>query len=130
MSASRLECRRVTRNRRLAALLTTAAFAAAPASAFAQGAGDDQYTDPLGTQTGSKSGSGSDTTSTMPKLSQSPQGTSTTAATQTTTPTTPAASASDELPATGADARLIALAGTGLLLMGAGLRLRLPASRR
>jgi hypothetical protein len=108
--------------RRLAALAATLSLAL-PASAFAQGAGETQYSDPLaGEETSSGSGSGSGTgggggggggeLSTTP-----PAGSTESQAAQTRTP-------DGELARTGADPALVALLGAGFILTGAGLRVR------
>ena len=112
----------------------TAALAASPAVALAQSAGDDQYTDPFGSNTTTAKQQGTSTTG-VPNLSQKPQGTSTTPAakapsTQTAEAAPKAAANAEQLPATGLDARVIALAGVAMLLLGAGLRLRLGADPR
>ena len=131
MSARPLESRLVPARRRSAALLMTAALAAAPTAALAQSAGDDQYTDPFGSNTTTATQKG---TSTTPNLSPQPQGTSSTPTASTPTQTAEAApqaaTNAEQLPATGLDARVIALAGVALLLLGAGLRLRLGADPR
>jgi LPXTG-motif cell wall-anchored protein len=112
----------------------TAALAAAPAVAFAQSAGDDQYTDPFGSNTTTATQQGTSTTD-MPNLSKQPQGSSrspasTTPSTQSAEAAPKAATNAEQLPATGLDARVIALAGVAMLLLGAGLRLRLGADPR
>jgi LPXTG-motif cell wall-anchored protein len=136
--------------RRIVVLLGAACLAAAvPAvPALAQGAGDQQYQDPFGgsgtSTTGSgsggsgSSGAGSQTQTTpsgnLEPLSPSPQNagssgsSGSSSATTTTTPSTPAASG-QALPNTGADVRLLALAGGALLLTGLGLRLRSAPER-
>jgi LPXTG-motif cell wall-anchored protein len=108
------------------------------ATVYAQGAGDQQYEDPLG-NSGSGSGSsgsgnsasGSDN---LQPLSPSPQtsgagspsssgassGTSGTSATGTTT----SSATAPTLPNTGLDTRVLLLAGAVLLLVGVGLRMR------
>ncbi len=115
---------------------------ACPAGALAQGsAGDDQYQDPFGAR---KARSRAPESRPMPRLpaptpgagagagaDASPAGgtgaTDTAAGPATTTVSTPAGSASASplaLPRTGAEPWLEALAGTGLLLTGFGVRLR------
>ena len=92
---------------------------AAPAAALAQGAGDDQYTDPFGS--GQNDDSGQEE---QPEPEPEP-------AAPEPTPT-PAATASqqepegeEQLPYTGADEGLVALAGVVMLAGGIALRLRL-----
>lgn len=129
--------------RTVAIALTAAALT--PAAALGQGAGgagDDQYTDPLGgaggsaqTTTGAQTApsSNGDGLSQTPDLGGAPPGSSaggtgaTTPHDATGAPTaTPgaAATAGDALPYTGHDPRPVVLAGLALLLSGLGLRLR------
>lgn len=110
------------------------------ATVYAQGAGDQQYEDPLGGS--DDSGAGSDGSSdsndgTLEPLSPSPQtsgsdapssagatsGTSGTAGTSATGTTTSSSTAAT-LPNTGLDTRVLLLAGAVLLLVGVGLRMR------
>ena len=120
---------------RLSVLLASGLLALAPAApALAQSAGDEQYSDPLGGQTG---GGGSGQSS--PGLTDTPQETGGDAApAPTPAPSAPAAAASTpaaegtartELPRTGADARIVALFGVALVLFGIGLRLRTADAR-
>jgi LPXTG-motif cell wall-anchored protein len=107
--------------KRASALMVAAALAAAPATAFADGAGDQQYQDPL-------------TAPSTPKKAKKKQAIAPVAATPTTTTpaaatapaaatgTTAAAPAAAQLPRTGAPAGLIALLGA--LMLAAGLTLR------
>jgi hypothetical protein len=127
--------------RRLATLLA-ALLLAFPASAFAQGAGDDQYQDPFGDEpaqsddgggsdsdgglsdeppttgggddSGSAGGSagGGDDTGTAPSTGPAE------------TPAPAAEAAGAELPRTGAEPLLFAGIGLAFLLTGVGLRLR------
>jgi LPXTG-motif cell wall-anchored protein len=109
------------------------------ATVYAQGAGDQQYEDPLGNSgSGSDSSSGSGSSGSdndnLQPLSPSPQtsgsdspsssgttsGTTGTSATGTTTPSATAPT----LPNTGLDTRVLLLAGAVLLLVGVGLRMR------
>jgi LPXTG-motif cell wall-anchored protein len=108
------------------------------ATVYAQGAGDQQYEDPLGnsdsgSDTGSNGSSGSNDDNLEP-LSPSPQtsgsespsssgATSGTAGTSATGTTTSSATAAT-LPNTGLDTRVLLLAGAVLLLVGVGLRMR------
>jgi LPXTG-motif cell wall-anchored protein len=109
------------------------------ATVHAQGAGDQQYEDPLGnSNSGSDGSSGSGTSGSgndnLEPLSPSPQtsgsaapsssgatsGTAGTSATGTTT----SSAAAPTLPNTGLDTRVLLLAGAVLLLVGVGLRIR------
>ena len=126
----------MSRARSIATVLTAAALMM-PAGALAQGqsgAGDDQYSDPLGgsgtssqssggSQGGSSGGSGGSSLSQSPNLGSS---TSSGTSSATPAPTAPAttATATGALPNTGTDPRLLILAGLALLLSGLGLRLR------
>jgi LPXTG-motif cell wall-anchored protein len=95
--------------------LVLALWLALPAVALAQGAGDTQYQDPLaGGNQGSQGGgsAGGAEGSKNPKLSTGPPNMPTPAAVK------------SKLPRTGAEPGLVALLGTGLLLTGAGLRVR------
>ena len=92
---------------------------AAPAAALAQGAGDDQYSDPFGSGQNDDSGE-----------EQQPEPEPEPAAPEPAP--TPAATASqqepagqEQLPYTGADEGLVALAGAVMLAGGIALRLRL-----
>ena len=108
---------------------------AVPGSAFAQNAGDDQYQDPFGDApaqsddgglsdtppgggsggSGNSGGSGGEAGSSgaVPPPAPAPEG----------APSTEAAP-TDALPNTGSDARLLALLGLSMLMIGVGLRLR------
>jgi LPXTG-motif cell wall-anchored protein len=112
-------------SRRIAALAAALSLAL-PAGALAQGAGDNQYQDPFaGEDSGSGSGSGSgggggggggaEGTNGNGSLSDSPPSGEQLASQSTS---------SGELPRTGADPGLVALLGAGLMLTGAGLRVR------
>ena len=110
-------------SRRIAALAAALSLSL-PAGALAQGAGDNQYQDPFaGEDSGSGSGSGSggggggaEGTSGNGSLSNSPPAGESLASQPSTS--------SGELPRTGADPGLVALLGAGLILTGAGLRVR------
>ena len=103
------------------------------AAAHAQGAGDQQYQDPLGTSDSGSSDSGSSNDNLEP-LSPSPQtsgsdspsgsGSQSGTAGTSTTGTTTSSAAAPTLPNTGLDTRVLLLAGTALLLVGVGLRMR------
>jgi LPXTG-motif cell wall-anchored protein len=137
--------------RRLSALAVTAALAAVPAAAHAQGAGDQQYSDPLG-----DGGSPTTTAQSKPAPTTKPKAPTTTqapdpaaapqldsSAPSTSSTSTAADSASSPavssspapvatssaLPNTGTDATAVALLGAGFMLAGAGLRLRLRDER-
>jgi hypothetical protein len=106
-------------------------------TAFAQGAGDDQYQDPFGDEQSQDEGGGasndddgglSDSPPTTSGGSDSGSGSSTSGSGDTTTPppatTTPSASASGNLPRTGSDPLILMALGAGMVLTGVGLRLR------
>jgi LPXTG-motif cell wall-anchored protein len=134
--------------RRIFLLLVVACLGAAVPVTFAlaQDAGDQQYQDPFG---GSGTSTTKGSTKTTPNaqttpsgnlqpLSPSPQSTGTgstgsSGSSGTTTPSTSAApapaAAGQGLPNTGADARMLLLAGGALLLIGLGLRLRSAPER-
>jgi hypothetical protein len=102
----------VSSPRRIAALAAVLALAA-PAGAWAQGAGDTQYEDPFAGENGGNggggSGSGNGANSKLSSTAPGSQG---------------GAEGSQRLPRTGADPGLVALLGAGFLLTGAGLRVR------
>ncbi len=108
--------------RRIAALAAALSLSV-PAGALAQGAGDNQYQDPFagedsgsGAGSGSGGGGGAEGNSGNGSLSDSPPAGESLASQQSTS--------SGELPRTGADPGLVALLGAGLILTGAGLRVR------
>jgi LPXTG-motif cell wall-anchored protein len=108
--------------RRIAALAAALSLSL-PAGALAQGAGDNQYQDPFagedagsGGGSGGGGGGGAEGTSGNGSLSNSPPAGEQLASSQSTS--------SGELPRTGADPGLVALLGAGLILTGAGLRVR------
>jgi LPXTG-motif cell wall-anchored protein len=113
------------------------------ASAYAQGAGDQQYQDPFGNSgsgsgssgsgsSGSKgsSGSGSSGGSDLTPLSQAPQTSGSGASGSGTASAAPSGTAATSpattgtLPNTGLDTRVLLLAGAVLVLAGVGLRMR------
>ena len=110
--------------RRLTALLTTLVVLAAPAAALADGAGDQQYQDPL-------------TAPGMPHKKKQPNAATAPAATAPATPAAPhsestpatpsaASKRARRLPRTGAPIGLVALVGATLI--AAGLALRRPTA--
>lgn len=120
-------------SRRLTALLCAASVAAAPASALAQSAGDEQYQDPFADDPAQ----GQTQTTPESNLTQSPQSGTPPAQTPPPAQTTPPslqeapATAADgaRLADTGIDARLFLALGAALLLTGVGLRLRTQPER-
>jgi hypothetical protein len=113
---------------RLAALLAALALLA-PASAFAQSAGDEQYQDPFGGDDQQQSSSG-DQGSSSGSAGTTAQATPTPAPVPTAAPTATAAQQSvpaavQQLPRTGGDPVTPAVAGFWLVLGGVALRARL-----
>src|SRR3954464_11535885 len=109
------------RRRALTTIAASALLALSPASAFAQGAGDEQYQDPLTApstpaQTQTQTQTTTATPSTTPAATSAPAATAAPASTQ--------AAPAQELPRTGAPAGLIGVAGAALILSGAALRRR------
>jgi hypothetical protein len=103
-----------------------------PASAAAQDPGDEQYEDPFGSEQPSQSTPEPQQESApapAPAPEQEPQS-SQPAPAPAPPPATAAQSAQPQLPRTGAEPGLVALAGAGLLMAGVGLRLRLRADAR
>lgn len=111
------------RTRKISVALVASLALALPAAAHAQGAGDNQYTDPFagdngsgsgssgsgsGTQGGAEGSNGSELSNTAPSEQN---------ASQTSTP-------SGELPRTGADPGMLALLGAGFVFFGVGMRVR------
>jgi LPXTG-motif cell wall-anchored protein len=109
--------------RRLATMLAALVLSlAAPAAALAQGAGDDQYSDPFGSGQNDDSGSSGDEEPAEPEPEPAaPEPAPTPAATA--SQQEPAGQ--EQLPYTGADEGLVALAGVMMLAGGIALRLRL-----
>ena len=98
-----------------------AALALLPATAFAQGAGDDQYSDPFGSDTEEQAQPTA--TPRAPAATPAPaQPAPTAAPPNQPAPAATAAPTGPTLPYTGIDEWLVG--GTGLLLLGAGLTLR------
>ncbi len=124
----------------IAAACVAGVVAGTPGLAAAQSAGDDQYQDPLAGQTqapaatvpsstpqltptvGGSSGSGSSS-------GAGGSGTATGSSRTGGTTTSPTQSSATSLPNTGVDGRILAALGLGLLLCGAGLRLRTARER-
>jgi LPXTG-motif cell wall-anchored protein len=122
--------------RRLAAPLAALIFAASPATAIAQNAGDEQYADPFGNSSQSSGGGGSSGSSGSSGTTGS-SGTAGVAGTQ--AQATPSATAggtasqsgsSGQLPRTGLDVGIVAALGAALLLGGLALRRRSADARR
>jgi hypothetical protein len=118
-------------SRPLAAALSAVLLLASPAAVLAQSAGDDQYEDPF---------AGEDAPAAAPdeqgEPTEEPPGLGTAPSSATGSEGQETASESAEtapraaLPATGGEATLIALIGSGFVLAGAGLRVRLRADER
>ena len=122
------------------AVLLVALVLALPATALAQGAGDNQYQDPFsgqggsnrsssgsgsrGSGSGSSSGSSSSGSSSGSSSSSSGSSSSSSGDSQ-LSGSPPAGQAGRTLPATGGQPVTLALLGAGLLLAGVGVRLRL-----
>jgi LPXTG-motif cell wall-anchored protein len=126
--------RRMLASRRRLAALAAAGLLAAPAPALGQSAGDDQYEDPFAgedqqeqpapdpdTPVDDGGGTATPTPAVTPEPLLDPTGQEPAAGE--TAP--PATAAQDQLPATGADAGVVLLAGSILLAGGVALRLRL-----
>jgi hypothetical protein len=94
---------------------------AAPA-AWAQSAGDEQYDDPFAGQEDQGSSA-----QPAPTATPAPAPAAAPAAQQAAPPQAAPTASAAQLPRTGAEALLTALAGVGLVMAGVGLRLRLPA---
>jgi LPXTG-motif cell wall-anchored protein len=105
----------------LVAGLLVVVFALMGAPAWAQSAGDEQYDDPFAGQDQGSQPAPTATPAPAPAAAQATPAPATPAA-------APAAAAAPagQLPRTGAETLLTALAGVGLVMAGVGLRLRLP----
>jgi LPXTG-motif cell wall-anchored protein len=102
-------------------------LALVPATAFADGAGDDQYQDPLtapSTPKKKKKAASTAPASTAPAATTAPASTSAPAAATTSQTTTAPSASSRQLPRTGAPAGLVGLAGVTLIVSGGVLRRR------
>jgi LPXTG-motif cell wall-anchored protein len=98
-------------------------FLLAPPAAWAQSAGDEQYDDPFAGQEDQGSSA-----QPAPTATPAPAPAAAAPAAQQAAPAQAAPTASAaQLPRTGAETLLTALAGVGLVMAGVGLRLRLPA---
>ena len=114
---------------RLATMLVALALSvAAPTAALAQGAGDDQYSDPFGSGQNDDSGSGDDDAQPEPSQPAEPAPAPDPAPEATASQQEPAGQ--DQLPYTGADEGLVALAGGMLLVGGVALRVRVSGRAR
>lgn len=124
------------RNRTLASLLATGAVLAAPAAAFAQSAGDNQYSDPFSSGGSNSSGGGSSSSGGGSSSSgggssssgSGSSGSSSSGSGYSSSGTTYASGTSTGGPSlarTGAETGILALGGASLLLAGIALRLRL-----
>jgi hypothetical protein len=105
---------------RHAVCTAAAALALAPAAAFAQGAGDDQYQDPFGDEQQEEATPAP--TPQAPAATPAPVQPAPTAAPPSSTP-----EPEDTLPYTGIDGWPVAIAGA--ILLGAGITLRVRADR-
>lgn len=107
-------------------MVLTLLLALLPATAFADGAGDEQYQDPLAAPTAPKkptkkaATTAPTSTSTTPAATTAPAATSAPSSSSASTPT-------QELPRTGMPAGAIGLAGATLIAAGAILRRRTAA---
>jgi hypothetical protein len=128
--------------RRLAAPLVALIVAAAPATAIAQNAGDEQYADPFGNNSQSGGGGGSSTSGSSGSTQNSgTTGSSgsgvagkqaqlqSTPSTSTRSSTTPS-QGSGQLPTTGLVVGVVAVLSAALLLGGLALRRRSADARR
>jgi hypothetical protein len=114
------------------AALAVAVLLVAPSVALAQSAGDNQYQDPFAGSGGggSKGGGGKSSQANQGSGSSSggqSSGVGQSAATTQST-TSPQATPGKQLPRTGGEPGLVALLGSGLIVAGAGLRLRVRRS--
>jgi hypothetical protein len=115
------------RTRRISAALVTSLVLALPTAAHAQGAGDNQYTDPFAGENGSGSGSGSSGSGSGSGSSGSgTQGGAegSNGSELSSTMPTGGAEGSGQLARTGADPGILALLGAGFVVAGVGLRVR------
>ena len=114
---------------RLATMLVALALSlAAPAAALAQGAGDEQYSDPFGSGQNDDSPSGDQDAGAQPEPSAPEEPAPAPEPAPEATPSQQEPAGQEQLPYTGADEGLVALAGGMLLVGGAALRVRLRRS--
>ncbi len=130
---------------RAACLLATAAVALTPATALAQGAGDDQYTDPFAGEAPAATATPEPAPAVTPEPAAEPAPTAPpdapgvaeaeivgepeASAVPEPGATVAAQASAGQLPYTGADAGLVGAAGAVLLAGGVALRLRVRAGR-
>src|SRR3954454_18642999 len=105
--------------RTLSSLVVALLLAVVPASAFADGAGDDQYQDPLAAPSAPKKK--------KPTPSAAPVTSTPAANTAPAAAAAPASNSSQELPRTGAPSGLIGLGGALMIASGLALRSRTSA---
>jgi LPXTG-motif cell wall-anchored protein len=113
--------------RALTSAVVALLLALAPATAFADGAGDEQYQDPLAAPTAPKKPKKKATTApaaTAPAATTAPAAAAAPTSTSATQPASTASASGQELPRTGAPAGLIGLAGATLIVSGGALRRR------
>jgi hypothetical protein len=109
-------------DRRRIVTLTVALVLAAPGAAFAQSAGDEQYDDPFAGDD-QEQATPTPTPTPAPASTPAPAGEATPVTAQATpTPAPSAAAAQEQLPRTGNDPIMPAVAGFWLLLGGVALR--------
>jgi LPXTG-motif cell wall-anchored protein len=107
--------------RALTSILVALLLALVPACAFANGAGDDQYQDPLTAPSAPKKPKNKPAPAATPAPATSTAPAATTAPAASAAPA-PAAAPAGELPRTGAPTDLLGL--TGAVMLGAGVVLR------
>jgi LPXTG-motif cell wall-anchored protein len=110
-------------------MAVTLLLALVPATAFADGAGDEQYQDPLTAPSTPKknkkvASTAPTSTATAPAATAAPAATTAPAAAKSTQTTTAPSASAQQLPRTGAPAGLIGLGGAALVASGAMLRRR------
>jgi hypothetical protein len=108
-------------------MVLTILLALVPATAFADGAGDEQYQDPLAAPTAPKKPKQKAATapaSTTPAAATAPATATAPSSATATHTSSPASASAQELPRTGLPAGAIGLAGVTLIVSGAALRRR------